>query len=83
MEVSMPEAVCYFKSDLERIPDSPEVPIDSRGCDAMLVHITLSHQYDYLLTTPRLILAFKVASTLLYRPIDMSIIVGFYCFAGR
>lgn len=45
MKVCMPEAVCYFKEDLERIPDSPEVPMDSRGCDAMLVYITLSHYH--------------------------------------
>lgn len=40
------------------------------------------YQYDYLLTAPRLILAFKAASTLLYRHIDISTIVGFYYFAG-
>lgn len=49
VHVSMPEAVCYFKEDLERIPDSP---------DYLLVYITLSHQHDYL-TTSRPILAFK------------------------
>lgn len=76
MKVSMPEAVCHFKEDLERIPDSPEVP------RYLLVYITLSYQYDYLLTAPRPILTFKAASTLLYRPVNISKIVGFSYFAG-
>lgn len=46
----------------------------------MLVYITLSHQYDYL-TALRIMLTFKAASTLLYLHIDISIIVGLYCFA--
>lgn len=36
----------------------------------LLVYITLSHQYDYLLTAPYLTLTFKAASTLLYQHIE-------------